>query len=579
MAQERAVAVFLVGLAVLLGTARVLGELARALRFPAVAGELAAGVLLGPTVLGRVAPGSVHALFPPGPAATMLAAYATVASVLLLTVAGLEIDLNVVLRRRREAATTSLMGVALPMVLGVALGWLLPGRYLVDPGARWVFAVFIGTALSISAMPVIAKTLMDLGFFRTGLGLLIMASAMVDDLLGWLLFSLLSGPMHGGRAGWGAFALRLLAVLAFAAAMIGLGRRLFDRVLAALERDRISAAGRVLSLLIVAAVLGAAVTQGLGVHAVFGAFLVGVAVGQSRHLRAETRGGVHEFVSNVFAPVFFATIGLRVDFVAAFDLPLVLTVFAVACLAKGAGSLLGARVAGVGWREAWGVAFAMNSRGAMEIILALVALEAGLIRPQLFVALVAMALTTSLIAGPAMQRLLARKPGAEDVAALLEEGAVVPELRAHSPEQALRELVQALAAGTPLDANTLADAVIEQDAVRSGGLVDGIAVPFAVVPGVTRPMLAFGRAPGGLDFNARDGRAAHMVFLLLLPPAQSALLIELHMAIVYVVATTEQRVRLLLAEGREGVLEAVRCNRGARTTRPSMVRAPRPVEV
>jgi len=556
MPAEHDIAIFLVGLATLLACARLLGELSRRMHFPAVAGELAAGVMLGPTVLGRLWPGSVQWLFPKGPPASMLGGYTLLSAVLLLTLAGLEIDLSVVVRRRREAAVTSLAGVFLPMVLGVTLGLLLPDVYLVDPSRRILFALFVGTALSISAMPVIAKTLLDLGFLRTDLGLLVMAAAMIDDLAGWLLFSLLVGPMHGKSAGFAQLGLRVLAIAVFVAVVIGLGRGVLDRVLSRLEEDRMSAPGRVLSLLFVLAIFGAAITQAIGIHAVFGAFIVGVAIGDSPRLRTETRAIVHEFVSNIFAPVFFAAVGLRVDFIASFDLGLVVVVIVVACIAKVAGCTLGARLTGLPWREASSVGFAMNSRGAMEIILALVALESGLIRPPIFVALVVMALFTSLLAGPVMNRLL-RARRVRSLRALAEEGAVLPALRAKTAEQAIRELAQALAAGTPIDGNVLAESVLEDEEAIACGLSDGVALPHARIADLPRPMLAIGRAAHGIDVNAPDGESAKLFFLLLIPDGQVDQALGTYAAIVQSVGTEEQRRALLEAKDRGEILDAI----------------------
>lgn len=553
---EHDIAVFLVGLASLLAAARILGELARRFRFPAVAGELTAGVLLGPTVLGRVYPGSVAWLFPKGPPAAMLSGFTLLAAVLLLTLAGLEIDLSVVWRRRREAAFTSLAGVALPMLLGVGLGLLLPDALLVDPSRRTLFALFLGTALSISAMPVIAKTLLDLGLLRTDLGLLVMAAAMMDDVAGWLLFSLLVGPMHGHAASFGALALRVLAIVAFVSLVIGLGRPLFDRLLAFLERERMSAPARVLSMLIVFAVLGASVTQAIGIHAVFGAFIVGVAVGDSPRLRTETRSIVHEFVSNVFAPVFFAAVGLRVDFIGSFQPGLVLAVVLVACVAKIAGCALGSRASGLSAREALAVGFGMNSRGAMEIILALVALEAGLIRPPVFVALVVMALVTSVLAGPVMNALL-RTDRPASMRALAEQGVVLPTLRGKTAEQVVRELAHALAAGTPLDGGVLAESVLAHDGAVSCGLSDGVAVPHARLPGLPRVMLGVGRSPIGIDVDAVDGIPARLFFLLLIPEKHPDQALDVYVAIVRTVSSEEARNRLLEASDRAELLEVL----------------------
>jgi Kef-type K+ transport system membrane component KefB len=195
--KEHDVVVFLVALASLLGAARALGELARKFGMPLVVGEILAGVLLGPTILGRVAPGGFTWLFLQPAPRIMLSGYIALAALLLLVVAGLEVDLGIVRRRGKSAFFTSVLGIVLPLIGGVLLGFLLPDSDLVAPDKRVLFALFIGVALSISALPVIAKTLLDLGLFKTDLGLLVMGAAMVNDLVGWLAFSVLVAPMRG----------------------------------------------------------------------------------------------------------------------------------------------------------------------------------------------------------------------------------------------------------------------------------------------------------------------------------------------------------------------------------------------
>ena len=281
---EHDIFLFLLSLASLLTCARLLGEIARRIGLPLVVGELLAGIVLGPTIFGRIAPAAQRALFASSMPKSMLSGYTNVAVVLLLVVAGLEVDLDVVRRRGRSAFLTSVLGIVFPATGGLALGLLLPGSDLVEPGHRMLFALFVGVALSISALPVIAKTLLDLGLFKTDVGLLVMAAAMVDDLTGWLCFSLLLGPMHGHGADAAAIGRTLALTLGFVAvSMFGL-RPLFDRTLDRLGRDRHTAPRRALSLLVLLALFGASATQAIGIHAVFGGFVVGVAAGDSSKL-------------------------------------------------------------------------------------------------------------------------------------------------------------------------------------------------------------------------------------------------------------------------------------------------------
>lgn len=517
------VLIFLLGLAALLGVARLLGELARSIGLPLVVGEIATGVLLGQTGLRRVLP-SLHAwLFPRGPAADMLSGYTTVAVVLLLVVAGLDVDLKIVRRHGRTALVAAALGVILPLLGGLALGYLLPESMIGPSPRRGLSALVIGVTLSVSALPVIAKTLLDLGLFKTEIGLLVMTIAMIVDLVSWLAFSSLLGPIQGSGVDVSVLLRTVAIAIGLAAVTVVFGRRLLDRALAWFERDADAAPSRVLSLVAVAAMLGASITHAIGLHTVLGGFLVGVAFGGSPHLRERTRSTIHQFVMHVFAPVFFASLALDVDFATSFDLGLTVIVFLVATASKLIGCGGGGRLAGLPLREALAVAFGLNARGAMGTILALFAREAQLIDDRVFVALITTALTTSVIAGPAMKRALSRKDSALDVSAddaagLVRDGGFLPLLSATTPARAIEELGQTLRSVIGELVEPAVIAVLEREMVAPTGLGDGVAIPHASVEGLTRPIVALGLSPAGIDFEAHDGQPARIVFLLLLPP-------------------------------------------------------------
>src|ERR1019366_2663207 len=569
--------VFLLSLAAMLASARVLGELARWLGMPLVVGEIAAGILLGPTVLGRVAPDARAWLFPTGAPQAMLGGYTTVAVVLLLVAVGVEVDLGLLRRRGRSAALTGFLGIALPFASGAALGFLLPASDLVDPSRRTTFALFLGVALSISALPVIAKTLLDLGLFKTDVGLLVMAAATIDDLAGWIGLSLLLGPVRGAGVDLVAFGRTVALAAAFTAVLLLAGRRLIDGALARVERVAVAASGRVLSAVILLALIGAAVTQAIGLHAIFGGFVVGLTVGESSRITERTRAAIEDFVFNVFAPVFFASIGLRVDFAAAFDPRLVVLVFALATLPKLVGCTVGARIGGMKWRQATAVGFGMNARGAIGILLADLAHEAGLLTDQIFVALVVMALATSLVSGPAMKRLLYAEEPDEDVVTLLRRGAFVSELHAHTPSEAIADLVRALGSLLTGMKRLARDAALERELVAATGLGDEVAIPHAAVEGLDKPLLALGRSTHGIDFDAPDGQPARIVFLLLIPPKEYEEEVRILASIARATYDVRARSDLVAAIGLEEVTRVL--SESARRTRESLrpTREGRPV--
>jgi len=398
----------LIQLSIMLMLGRLLAEAARKIKQPAVVGEILAGIILGPTILGMINPDWFHGLFPNGSSSLVLDGFVQVAVVLLLFIAGLEVDLHIVLQQGRQAIYTSTLGLIIPFAFGFMFPYFFPVFFeSMDESRHLAYSIFMGTSMAITALPVIARILMDLGIFKSRMGMLVISSAMINDLIGWLIFSVVLG-MIGKEQSMSIWNTILLTV-GFTVAMLTLGRGLINRVLPWVNR-KLAWPGGVLSLALALCFLAAAFTEYIGIHAVFGAFIVGVALGDSEHLSERAKEIVHQFINNIFAPLFFVGIGLKVNFIANFDLMLTLAIIAIAFAGKIIGSGWGTRLGGFTWRESLAAAFGMNARGAMEIILGLVALENGLINEKVFVSLVIMALVTSMSSGPLMKWMLKLKP-------------------------------------------------------------------------------------------------------------------------------------------------------------------------
>ncbi len=398
----------LLQLSIMLLVGRLLAEAARKFKQPAVIGEIIAGVMLGPTVLGMINPEWFQALFPvPSTSATILSGFVQVAVVMLLFIAGLEVDLHIVWQQGRQALGTSLFGLIIPFFIGFIFPYYFPDFFgIADTHQHLVFALFMGTAMAISALPVIVRILMDLNIFKTRMGLLVVTSAMIDDVIGWIIFSVILS-MIGKHSGAMSIGYTISVTITFVVVMLTVGRGLINKALPWVNK-KMAWPGGVLSLSLALCFLGAALTEFIGIHAIFGAFIIGVALGDSEHFSERAKEIVHQFINNIFAPLFFVSIGLRVNFIVNFDWLLTLTIIVIAFAGKILGSGLGTRLGGFSWRESFAAACGMNARGAMEIILGLVALEYGLINERVFVSLVIMALVTSMSSGPLMKWLLKR---------------------------------------------------------------------------------------------------------------------------------------------------------------------------
>ncbi len=398
----------LMQLSIMLLLGRLLSEALRKFKQPAVIGEIIAGILLGPTILGMIKPEWFHALYPvPSPTATVLTGFVQVAVIMLLFIAGLEVDLHIVWQQGKQALSTSLLGLIVPFSFGFVFPYFFPDFFgIADQHEQLTFALFMGTAMAISALPVIVRILMDLNLFKSKMGMLVVTSAMVDDLIGWLIFSVILG-MIGKRGDSFSILNTVLLTVTFVAIMLTLGRGLLNRILPWINK-KLAWPGGVLSISLALCFLGAAFTEYIGLHAIFGAFIIGVAFGDSKHFSERAKEIVHQFINNIFAPLFFVSIGLRVNFITNFDWALTSVILLIAFAGKIIGSGLGTRLGGFSWRESIAASFGMNARGAMEIILGLVALENGLINERVFVSLVIMALITSITSGPLMKWVLKR---------------------------------------------------------------------------------------------------------------------------------------------------------------------------
>ena len=388
---------FLVQLALLLLVSRAMGDLMKRIGQAPVIGELLAGVVVGPSVLGNLAPGAFAALFGGDPMSRhLLEAFAWTGAILLLLFIGLETDLDILRGQGRAAASVSVCGMVIPFICGILLGLSLPAQYLAAPDQRLIFALFMGVAIAISAVPVIAKILIELGLMRRELGMLILAAGLIDDTTGWLLLSLVAVLASGRAVSAASFGLVLAEAAAFIAFCYFAGVRMAAWLVRWVD-DRGAAEHGKFSAMVLVAFGCAIVTQAIGLHAVFGAFVAGLMLSRAPRVRARDRAELEAVTMGLMAPVFFAYSGLQANLTALASPYVPLIVLAVACAAKIGGALLGGRLGGLEFRESLAVAFGMNARGGMEIILALLGLSLGVLTPATYTMIVAVAVVTSVI--------------------------------------------------------------------------------------------------------------------------------------------------------------------------------------
>jgi Kef-type K+ transport system membrane component KefB/nucleotide-binding universal stress UspA family protein len=413
-----AVFLLLVQLSLLIAAARVGAELAKRFGWPAVVGELAAGIALGPTGFGHWFPNGFAAVFPPtNESFHLLDAFSAIGMTMLLLLTGLETDVRLLRNLGRAALIASMMGMVLPFGLGFGLGYLMPASYLVDPGSRILFSLFIATAMSISAMPVIAKILVDLDLTKRNIGMVILSAGVVDDTVGWLILSLIAGAAKRGAVNVHDLGRTLALLLGFVAAMVFVVYPIL-RSLVRVTTERFRMPDSDLVAILVVTFLCAATTEWIGVHPVFGAFVAGVVLHQVPRIRRETVARLESVTYGVLAPVFLGLVGIKVNLwsLAGGGGTMLGLVLLVACVGKLVGCSLGAYWGGLRFWEAASIAVAMNARGAMEIVVATIGLSLGILTPQMFAIIVLVAIVTSFLAPVGLRLTLPRVRMTDDEA-------------------------------------------------------------------------------------------------------------------------------------------------------------------
>ncbi|TFF36374.1 cation:proton antiporter [Mucilaginibacter psychrotolerans] len=392
---------FLLILLIILIPARLLGELCRRYKLPAIIGEILAGIVVGPTVLGLLFPTAFDNIFLSAPHAfEAFDGIANIGIILLMFIAGFEVDLKQIRKDGKQAVSISLTGIIFPFAIGFAAVWFLYESHFTN-GAnnQLVTSLFFGTALSITALSVITKILLDLDLLTTRIGNIVLTAAMVDDFLGWILFSVIIQLMHVGK-GEASFWSVIIVVL-YAVFMLTGGRWLIHKLMAIAGKGE--KPGRALTMGVCLCLISACATEALGVRGIFGAFLVGIGINDSKYFTDKHKHVLHQFTINVLAPLFFASVGLRLNFIANFNLEIVLIILIIACVAKLVGAGIGSALSGMTKNESIAVAFGMNARGSQEIVLGLLGMQAKIISGPVFEGLVIMTVVTMVISGPIMK--------------------------------------------------------------------------------------------------------------------------------------------------------------------------------
>jgi Kef-type K+ transport system membrane component KefB len=403
----------LVALTVVVVAGRLLGRLFGFIGQPQVIGEVIGGILLGPSLLGQVSP-EAYAYILPASIAPFLGMVAQLGVILYMFLVGLELDPDHLRGQLKATIATAHVGIVLPFMLGSALSLYLYPRFSTSDVSFTNFALFLGVAMSITAFPVLARILSDRGMIRTKLGAIALTCSAVGDVTAWCLLAFIVGVVQAKAES--ALMVTLLT-LGFIGFMFVAVRPLTARMARAWDRNPTQGG---IAFALVGVLVAAMTTEAIGIHAVFGAFLLGAVIPHDSALGRSLKDSLENVVTILLLPAFFAFTGMRTQIglvSSGYEWAICGLIIVVAVAGKFGGTLIAARATGLGWRDAAGLGVLMNTRGLMELIVLNIGLDLGVISPTLFTMMVLMALTTTLATTPVLQQLLpqamlARRRGA-----------------------------------------------------------------------------------------------------------------------------------------------------------------------
>ena len=473
----------------------------------------------------------------------------------LLLSTGFEVDISTVWKQGRPSVFIGIVGVIIPIIIGCLVFPWLPATHWGAEATRLTFTLFLATAASITAISIVARLLHDMDILKSDVGTISLSACAVNDVFGWIVFTVVLALATQSTINLNHLGKVLFETMLFGILCLTVGSQVLAKITVKLKDSRLPQPGTMLTFIALLGILCGAITDWIGIHAILGFFLAGIMISNTSEISEHTRQTLSQTIHAIFVPLFFASIGIKVDFLAGASAPLLVLLTAVAIGGKFIGAWVGARMARLSKPDALSVGIAFIPGGAMEIVVGMLALEMQLISEGVFVAVVFAALFSSVIVGPLLVWSIRRRK-IVDVSGFLLPDAVTLALKGATRWEIIDELSRRVAACVPtLDAQALAGHVRDREQVMGTGLEKGVAVPHARLQELDRPVVAFGLSKQGVNWDARDGLATHFVFLILTPEKDEGVQVQILASIAKAMTETDLPGILMSTENEKQVVE------------------------
>ena len=499
----------LVSISIMLTVAKVFSEFFTRFKMPAVIGQIIAGILLGPTFFGHLAPNFFTWLFP---STGYLRGIVFLGLIFIMVKVGIEVELSSIFKQGKSIAAVSLFSILIPCIAGFVVSWYIPafsGTYKSLPTS-----LFFAIVTAITALPVIATILLDVKIFHSDLGIIILNSAMVNDIIGWIFFSSLIKTVETGSIAISSILTSLGLTLFITIVILTLFRYVINELLPVVQA-RTDWPGGVITLCLVLSMFLASLTEAIGIHAFLGAFMGGIIMGDSPHLNAHTKEIINQFIDNFFSPLFFVSIGLGINLITQLSLVQSFLITLVVVISNIIASLIAGKISNNTYIDSLAIGIGMSTSGTMGIIVGIFALQYGIINATTYSSIVVMAVATSLLAGPLLKLIL--KPKEEVSLIELLDNNFIPDCACTNRNELIQQVSQHIQSRYGYDAQQVARAIIEREQLMSTGIGQHVAIPHTRLAECKKPVVVCATHLQGLDFDAPDGKPAKVIFMVITP--------------------------------------------------------------
>ncbi|WP_321329607.1 cation:proton antiporter [uncultured Ilyobacter sp.] len=514
---EGNILLFLIQLFVILSLSKFFGILLKRIKQPTVTSDILIGLFLGPTILGRVFPAFQLKLFPiDAIQQNMIETVGWLGLFLLLMTTGLEINFSSVWKQKKDALKISLSDIIIPIMVSVFPILLLPDKYLIMPENRMTFSFFVATIMTISAMPVAIRGLHDLNILKSDTGFLIVSALTINDVIGWIIFTIILSIFTQESLQIDKIAYIIIFTLLFVYMALFHVKKLLNAFLFKISEQRLETTAEALSVVILLGIAFGIITMKIGIHSLFGFFIAGILAGESKYFSQKSRTSIEQIVYAIFAPIFFVNIGLKIDFLANFDIFLAFLITAIGIFGRFLGAWVGSFFSKKSKIDKLIISVAHVPGGEMHIVVSLLALEYGLISKAIFIAIVFGAIFSSIIMGPWLAFLI-KKSKNISLREFLSKKLIIQDLDAITTSEAIEKISALISANKKIEYEVIKTQVLSRENMSNTSIEEGIALPHARLEIIDKPVIAFAFSKEGIYWNSPDGKKTKFIFLILTP--------------------------------------------------------------